>query len=146
MGYLVGNFKKVSRVETRHRTRRVDFRLLAEALKARIERLCLSLLMSYVFFVFRDSYVLWTSHVHFAYSCIWLGYTKTDTVLFFWSCLTSSKLNIRPCSGISLEKAFARWSKSSMSTGIFGGAVQLFSVVLTFWSWGMGVEFGDLLF
>ena len=45
----------VSRVETRHRTRRVDFRLLAEALgwcrtryggadeKARIERLCLSL-------------------------------------------------------------------------------------------------------
>ena len=50
----LGNLKKVSRVETRHRTRRVDFRLLAEALggcrsrwgadeKARIERLCLSL-------------------------------------------------------------------------------------------------------
>ena len=48
-----GNLKKVRRVETRHRTRRVDFRLLAEALgkyrtrsgtgeKARIERLCLS--------------------------------------------------------------------------------------------------------
>ena len=47
--------KKVSRVETRHRTRRVDFRLLAEALgrcrawwrgadeKASKERLCLSL-------------------------------------------------------------------------------------------------------
>ena len=53
-----GNLKKVSRVETRHRTRRVDFRLLMEALgrcrtrwvgadeKARIGRLCLSLLMS----------------------------------------------------------------------------------------------------
>ena len=54
-----GNLKKVSRVETRHRTRRVDFRLLTEALgrcrtrcgggadeKARIERLCLSVLMS----------------------------------------------------------------------------------------------------
>ena len=26
------NLKKVSRIETRHRTRRVDFRLLAEAL------------------------------------------------------------------------------------------------------------------
>ena len=49
----LGNLKKVSRVETRHRTRRVDFRLLAEALgrcrtrweadeKAGIERLCLS--------------------------------------------------------------------------------------------------------
>ena len=49
-----GNLKKVSRVETRHRTRRVDFRLLAETFgagatldgggdgKARIERLCLS--------------------------------------------------------------------------------------------------------
>ena len=28
----LGNLKKVSRVETRHRTRRIDFRLLAEAL------------------------------------------------------------------------------------------------------------------
>ena len=56
-----------------------------------------------------------------------LSTTKTDTVLLFWSCLTSSKLNIRPCSCISLEMAFARWSKSSTSTCIFGGAVQLFS-------------------
>ena len=50
-----GNLKKVSRVEIRLRTGRVDFRLLTEALskcrtrwggadeKARIERLCLSL-------------------------------------------------------------------------------------------------------
>ena len=56
-----------------------------------------------------------------------LSTKKTDTVLFFWSCLTSSKLNIRPCSCISLEMAFARWSRSSTSTCIFGGAVQLFS-------------------
>ena len=52
-----GNLKKVSRVETRHRTRRVDFRLLAEALgrcrtrwgtdeKARLERLFLSFSLS----------------------------------------------------------------------------------------------------
>ena len=53
-----GNLKKVSRVETGYRTRRVDFHLLAEALgrcrtrwrgadeKARIERMCISLLMS----------------------------------------------------------------------------------------------------
>ena len=61
-----------------------------------------------------------------------LSTTKTDTVLFFWSSLTSSKLNIRPCSCTSLEMAFARWSKSSTSTCIFGGAVQLFSLFLPF--------------
>ena len=95
-----------------------------------------------------------------------LSTTKTDTVLFFWSCLTSSKLNIRPCSCTSLEMAFARWSKSSTSTCIFGGAVQLFSFsweifsgvaflsgevdflggVFSFWSgggafWGVGDSF-----
>ena len=63
-----------------------------------------------------------------------LSTTKTETVLFFWSCLTSSKLNIRPCSCISLEMAFARWSKSSTSTCIFGGAVQLFSFFSTTFS------------
>ena len=56
----LGNLKKVSRVETRHRKKTVDFRLIAEALgrcrtscfgwgadkKARIEGLCLSLLIS----------------------------------------------------------------------------------------------------
>ena len=64
-----------------------------------------------------------------------LSTTKTDTVLFFWSCLTSSKLNIRPCSCTSLEMAFARWSKSSTSTCIFWGAVQLFSFSFSFF-WG----------
>ena len=61
-----------------------------------------------------------------------LSTTKTDTVLFFWSCLTSSELNIRPCSCTSLEIALARWSKSSTSTCSFGGAVQLFSVFFPF--------------
>ena len=70
-----------------------------------------------------------------------LSTTKTDTVLFFWSCLTSSKLNIRPCSCTSLEMAFARWSKLSTSTCIFWGAVQLFS----FFSTTFSFSFGDLV-
>ena len=103
-----GNLKKVSRVETRHRTRRVDLRLLAEALgrcrtrwwwwwggrwkgqnrkirplspyvekplnskviKSFVSELrsrkcfsCFEIPMFYVIYI-------WTSHVHFAYSCI----------------------------------------------------------------------------
>ena len=77
-----------------------------------------------------------------------LSTTKTDTVLFFWSCLTSSKLNIRPCSCTSLEMAFACWSKSSTSTCIFGGAVQLFSFSfgLSFLSGVGSFLFGDFSF
>ena len=85
----LGNLKKVRRVETRHRTRRVDFRLLAEALgrcctrwwgtdeknqnrkivplspyleeplNSKVMKSFVPELRSrYVFFVFRDSYVL----------------------------------------------------------------------------------------
>ena len=111
-----GNLKKVSRVETRHRTRRVDFRLLVEALgrcrtwwgqnrkivplSPYVEKplnskviksfvpelrsckcfLCFEIPMFYV-------YMSWTSHVHFAYSCIWLWYNCTlDSFCFLHCC------------------------------------------------------------
>ena len=106
-----GDFEKVSGVETRHRMRRVDFRLLAKALgrcrtrwgwggrwkgqhrkivplSPNVEKLlnskviksfvpeqrsrksfpCFEIPMFYVIYI-------WTSHVHFAYSCIWLWYS-----------------------------------------------------------------------
>ena len=106
----LGNSKKVSRVETRYRTRRVDFRLLAclgrcrtrwgPDEKARIERFCVSLLMSkktlnskvikifvpelgsrkcFSRFEIPMFYVyIRTSPVHFAYPCIWLWYKNTQ--------------------------------------------------------------------
>ena len=110
-----GNLKKVSRVETCFGRRRLAFAssrgLVAGVArnggadeKARIERLCLSLLTSKnllnskiiksfvpelrsrkcfscfeipMFYV----YMLWTSHVHFAYSCIWLWNTSNNSHL-----------------------------------------------------------------
>ena len=80
----------------------------------------------------------------FTILCDCLSTTKTDTVLFFWSYLTSSKLNISPCSCASLEMAFARWSKSSTLTWIFGGTVQLFSVFSFSWS-GAFLGNGDFI-
>ena len=119
------NLKKVSRVETRHRTRRVDFRSLAEALgrcrtrcggrwksqnrkivhlfpyvetplnlkvmksvvPERRSRKCFSCFEIPMFYV----YMLWTSHIHFAYSCIWLWYRwNCDGVslrTYFWNLL-----------------------------------------------------------
>ena len=68
-----------------------------------------------------------------------LSTTKRDTVLFFWSSLTSSKLNIRPCSCTWLDMAFAFWSKSTTSTWILGGAFQIFSDSFSF-------SFGSSLF
>ena len=58
--------------------------------------------------------------------------TKTDTVLFFWSCLTYSKLNIRPFSFTWLEMNLVRWSKSSTSTWILGGAFKSFPEFVSF--------------
>ena len=72
-----------------------------------------------------------------------LSTTKTDTVLFFWSSLTSSKLNIRSCSCTWLDMAFAHWSKSTTSTWIFGGAFQIFS--LPSFSWSL-FEVGETFF
>ena len=76
-----------------------------------------------------------------------LSTTKTDTVLFFWSSLTSSKLNIRPCSCTWLDMAFALWSKSTTSSWILGGAFQIFLFSFS-WSFFEGSEtfFEDELF
>ena len=107
---ILGDLKKVRRVETRHRMRRADFRLIAEAL-GRCRTRCVrgggrrwksqnrkivplspyvekplnsEVIISfvpeqssrYVFFEFRDSYVLflWTFDVRFTHSHIWLWY------------------------------------------------------------------------
>ena len=104
---ILGILKKVIWVKTGHRTRRVDLRLLAEALgwcRTRwvggrwkiqdrknvylspyaeeplnskvIKSFVPELKSRYVFFEFRDSYVLcmhiWISYVHFTHSRIWL--------------------------------------------------------------------------
>ena len=104
--------KSVSRVETKHRTRRVDFRLLAEVLgrcrtrwggrwKSQnrkivplspyvekplnskvIKSFVLELRNRYVFFEFRDSYVLciyiYEHYMSISQSRIWLWYTGSN--------------------------------------------------------------------
>ena len=68
-----------------------------------------------------------------------LSTTKTDTVLFFWSCLTSHKLNISPFFCISLDTAFAYGRRSSTSTSILSGALHtLLSISLEVDIFGVG--------